>query len=113
VVIDMRRRGEVFIVRPNGLLRLGQGVEEFRQAMEELIAGGSIQIVLTLSEVPGIDSSGIGALVRCYATLRQRGGAIKLVNPHGFVALSLRTVGVYNLFDSYNDEETAIDAFAE
>ena len=113
MLIDMRRHAAVDVVRPNGRIVLGDGVDEFRQALDELIANGRSQIVLRLSDVPMIDSSGIGVLVRTQTTLRQQGGSIKLVNPSKFASLSLRTTGIFRLFDCYDDEEVAVNAFSE
>lgn len=112
MVIDMRRHQAVDIVRASGRLTLGDGVDEFRKTMDELIVGGSNQIVLKLSEVPMIDSSGIGVLVRIQTALREQGGSIKLVSPSKFATLSLRTTGVHRLFEFYDDEEAALNAFS-
>lgn len=111
MLIDMRRQAEVDIVRPNGRITLGDGVDEFRQAIDELIAGGANQIVLKLSDVPMIDSSGIGILVRFQTALQEQGGSIKLVNPSKFASLTLRTTGLFRLFECYDDEDAALNAF--
>ena len=111
VVIDMRRSASVDIVRPNGRLALGDGVDQFREAIDGILNGGGNQIVLNLAEVPMIDSSGIGALVRFQTALRQRGGAIKLVSPSKIAVLCMRTTGVFNLFETYEDEAAALQAF--
>lgn len=113
MLIDMRRTASVDVVRPSGHLKLGDGVEEFRRTIEELIANGSSQIVLRLTEVPMIDSSGIGILVRLQTTLREGGGSIKLVQPSKFAALALRTTGVHRLFEFYEDEEAALSSFSK
>jgi hypothetical protein len=46
VLIDMRRHAAVDVVRPNGRIVLGDGVDEFRQALDELIANGRSQTSL-------------------------------------------------------------------
>ena len=60
---------------------MGPAVDGLRQAMEEAIGNGDTRIVVNLSEVSMIDSSGIGLLVRFLASTKQLGGNIKLVQP--------------------------------
>jgi len=91
---------------------MGEAVDELRQTMEEALGGGETRIVINLAEVPMIDSSGIGLLVRFLATARQRGGNIKLVNPSKFAVQTLRLVGVLNLFEVFENDETAVESFA-
>jgi anti-anti-sigma regulatory factor len=60
--INIRRLSEVQIVQIRGALRLGPGVDSFRQTIDDAMAVGDTRMVIT-AEVPMIDSSGIGILV--------------------------------------------------
>jgi anti-anti-sigma factor len=91
---------------------MGAAVDNLRQAIEESLGEGDIRIVLNLAEVPIIDSSGIGLLVRCLASIKQRGGNIKLVQPSKFAVQTLRLVGVLNLFEIFDSDDRAIESFA-
>jgi anti-sigma B factor antagonist len=91
---------------------LGSAVDELRQILEEAIGNGDTRIVLNLAEVPMIDSSGIGLLVRFLASTRQRGGNIKLVQPSKFAIQTLRLVGVLDLFEIFEDDDAAVESFA-
>ena len=64
-----------------GSLKLDDAVDGLRHTIEELLTAGETQLVVNLTEVPIIDSSGIGLLVRFLASIKQRGGNLKLVNP--------------------------------
>jgi anti-sigma B factor antagonist len=112
VEINVRRRGDVQLIELRGALRLGDGVESLRAAVEEAFATGDTKIVVNLAEVPMIDSSGIGVLVKCMASAKQRGGAVKLVNPSKFAVQTLRLVGVLNLFQVFDDEAAAVASFS-
>ena len=68
--------------------------------------------MLNLAEVPMIDSSGIGLLVKILSSTKQRGGSVKLVNPSKFAVQTLRLVGVLNLFEVFDDEEKAVGSFS-
>jgi anti-sigma B factor antagonist len=112
VEINVRRRGDVQLIELRGALRLGDGVEALRAAVEEAFAAGDVKIVVNLAEVPMIDSSAIGVLVKCMASAKQRGGAVKLVNPSKFAAQTLRLVGVLNLFQVFDNEAAAVASFS-
>lgn len=110
--INVRKRSQVQVVQLRGPLRMGAAVDNLRQAIEESLGEGDIRIVLNLAEVPIIDSSGIGLLVRCLASIKQRGGNIKLVQPSKFAVQTLRLVGVLNLFEIFDSDDRAIESFA-
>jgi len=90
---------------------MGEAVDIFRQTIDEAVAVGDNQLVVNLTEMPTIDSSGIGILVKAMASAKQRGGALKLVNPSKFALQTLRLVGVLNLFEVFDDEDTAVASF--
>lgn len=109
--INVRRKGEVQVIQLRGAVRLGPGVDTFRQAIEDGFAAGDSRFIVTCNEVPMIDSSGIGALVKAMTTAKQRGGDVKLVNPSKFVMQTLRLIGVLNLFAVFEDEDAALASF--
>ena len=110
--INVLTRSEVQVIQLRGALRLGDGVEKFRQAVDEALGAGKVRLVVHLSEVPMVDSSGIGVLVKSMASAKQRGGAIKLVNPSKFAIQTLRLVGVLPLFEIFDAEDKAVESFA-
>jgi anti-sigma B factor antagonist len=91
---------------------MGQAVDGLRQAIQEAVSAGDTRIVLNLAEVPMIDSSGIGLLVRFMASTKQLGGNIKLVQPNNYAIQTLRLVGVLNLFEIFDNDDAAVDSFA-
>lgn len=59
-----------------------------------------------------IDSSGIGALMHYLASAKQRGGNVKLVQPTNFAIKTLKLVGVYSLFEVFEDDDSAVQSFS-
>jgi anti-sigma B factor antagonist len=112
VEIDVRSHGDVSVIRLKGALRLGQAVDDFRGAMDRVFGGGQINLVVNITDVPMIDSSGIGLLVRSQVSAKQRGGKVTLVNPSPFAVQTLKITGVLNIFEISNDEQAAIQSFA-
>ena len=91
---------------------MGPAVDGLRQVLEESLGGGDTRIVLNLAEVSMIDSTGIGLLVRFLASIKQRGGNIKLVQLSKFAVQTLRLVGVLNLFEVFENDDAAVESFS-
>jgi len=91
---------------------MGAAVDSLRQILDESLGSGDSRFVLNLAEVPMIDSTGIGLLVRFLASTKQRSGDIKLVQPSKFAVQTLRLVGVLNLFEIFDNDDAAVESFA-
>ena len=109
--ISVRKYGSVHVIELRGDLKIGEPVDGFRQAIEQLFDAGDHQIVSDVGAVPMIDSSGIGVLVRSLTSAKQRGGALKLVKPSKLAVQTLKIVGLINLFEVYDDQAPAVDSF--
>ena len=110
--IDVRKHGKVYVVRLRGQLKLGEAVDELRSTVDAIMNEGQFCLVANLAEVPMADSSGIGALVRYQASLKARGGALKLVNPSKLVSQTLKILGLLGVFEVFQDETAAVQSFS-
>jgi len=90
---------------------MGQPLDRFNSTMSELLRQSHNKIVLDVEEVPTIDSSGIGMLVRHLTTAKQNGGAIRLLKPSKFTVQTLKMVGLLNLFATYENLSEAVASF--
>ncbi|MBZ5585018.1 MAG: STAS domain-containing protein [Acidobacteriia bacterium] len=70
------------------------------------------KVVLDLSRVSRIDSSGLGELMRLHAHLLRASGALKLVSPSAPVARLFRVTHIDSILDTYENENAALDSFA-
>lgn len=90
---------------------MGSSLDRFNATIIELLGQGYNRIVLDLEEVPTIDSSGLGTLVRHLTSAKQTGGAIRLLKPSKFTLQTLKMVGLVNLFSIYEDLPEAVASF--
>jgi len=109
--ITVRRLSEVQIIQLRGAVRLGDSVDTFRRALEDALAAGDVRLVINYADVPMIDSSAIGVMMKAFTSAKQRGGDLRLVNPSKFVTQTLRLIGVLNLFMVFEDEDRAVKSF--
>lgn len=110
--INVRKRSQVQLIQLRGQLRLGDPVDELRKTIDEALAEGDARFVLNLAEVPMIDSSGIGLLVKSLASAKKNGGNVKLVQPSTFAVKTLKLVGVLNLFEVFEDDNAAVESYS-
>lgn len=110
--ISIIPQGNVQIIHLSGDLKIGDPVDNLRQALDNLLNEGHCRIVIDLVNVRMMDSSGIGAIVRALASAKQRGGSLKLVNPTKMVLQTLKIVGLLNLFEIFQDEAQAVGSYA-
>ena len=85
----------------------------FRDAILGLLKRGKIKIVLNLSGLEYLDSSGIGELVRNYLTVVKKGGAMKVVGLASKVEEILKITQLYQVFPEFPDEASALESFPE
>jgi anti-sigma B factor antagonist len=111
VDIEVRSLGQVKVIKLRGKLSLGDSVDRLRETLEDLMGSGDTRIVLDLQEVPMIDSSGIGLLVKSLTSAKQLGGSVRLASLSKFVTQTLRMIGLLNLFDVFEGQQQAVASF--
>lgn len=70
------------------------------------------KVVLDLSRMRFIDSSGLGAMLSCLRQLSARGGDLKLSGMTAQVRATFELVRMHRIFDIFNTQEEALKAFA-
>jgi anti-sigma B factor antagonist len=101
----------VAILDLSGRITLGEGSVQLRDAIRDLVAQGQKNILLNLSEVNYIDSSGIGELVSAFTSVKNQGGQLKLLNLTKKVHDLLQITKLYTVFDVRDDEAHAVESF--
>ena len=110
--ITTRKAGDITVVNPVGRINLGAGSTALRETPSRDLGWRTSQkLVLNLSGVSNMDSSGIGELVSCFTTTRSRGGVLKLAALPKRVSDLLRMTGIYKIFEIHDDEARAIRSF--
>ena len=109
--IETKSLDGIKLIKLKGRLSMGPPLDRFNSAMAELLGQNQFKIILDLEEVPTIDSSGIGMFVRYLTSCKQGGGAIRLLKPSKFTVQTLKMVGLLNLFNTYDEQQAAVDSF--
>jgi anti-sigma B factor antagonist len=108
VKISIRKAGRATILDLEGPLKLGEAEESFRNQVQQLVDAGSTHVAVNLAGVTELDSSGIGALVRAFTTLKRAGGKCTYFAPSKRVMMLLKMVRLDTILDLADDEATAL-----
>lgn len=110
---DLRQSGDVSILVASGQLTAAGPDEEFRDAIDTLLAAHRTKILVDLAEVGYIDSQGIGELLASRETVERFGGRLKILTPSKRVEDSLSITKLLPTFETFEDEKDAIASFAK
>ena len=84
---------------------------ELRDSVARAVTAGARHVVLDLSELPSIDSLGVGEIVAAYTAARTRDAAISLIGLSGKVQQVIATSSLQSIlpvFGSLEEAETAV-----
>lgn len=98
--IEERQQEGVTILDLKGRLLIGEGDVMLRDKVNSLIDSGQTRVALNLAGVPYVDSAGLGEIVRCYTTLSQKNGKLKLLNLNKRIHDLLTVTKLISFFDS-------------
>ncbi|MEU0571806.1 STAS domain-containing protein [Nonomuraea sp. NPDC005983] len=102
-VLEMtrHRHGELVVVSLAGEVDV-DNVSKVRKCLDEAVEDHGPRLVVDLSALTFIDTTGLGVLVRLLANLRDRDGTMALVAPDGQVLRRLRRTNLAPLFPIYD-----------
>jgi anti-sigma B factor antagonist len=86
---------------------------ELKEEMAERVDAGQVELVVDLSGVPFIDSSGLAALVSGLKAARQAGGSLKLAGLNEQALTVLRLTRLDRVFALYADRAAALGALRD
>jgi anti-sigma B factor antagonist len=102
----------VTVVEASGRIVLGDETNKLREEVKQLLASGKKRIVINLSQVDFIDSSGLGALVGLHSTAQAQGARIRLAAITRRFHELLQITKLLTVFDVYDSESQAVSSFA-
>jgi len=98
----------VTVLDLSGRISLGEGAEQVRDAICDLVDKGQKAILLNMGNVSYIDSAGLGELISAYTTARKRAASVKLLSPSDRVKYVLKLTSLHKFFEIYEDEASAL-----
>jgi anti-sigma B factor antagonist len=109
--IHQREREGITILDLKGRITVGPEASALRERVAALTAAGGSNLVLEMTAVDYIDSTGLGALVMCATSLRRNGGNVKLVGVNRRNIELLVMTKLATVFEIFTDEQDAVNSY--
>ena len=109
--ISIRESGDVTIVDLRGRSTIDGESELLSDRLRKLIANGVRRVLLNLTDLTQVDSSGVGVIIDAYVSLRDQGGDLKLLCPRGRVREVLRVLRLLEIIPYFENETKALASF--
>lgn len=101
------------VIEMKGKVMGGPDALEFRDTLQELIDNGKTNVVLDLSQVTFMNSSGLGIIIGGLTTLRNAGGDLRICQAMERIQSMLMVSQLNRVFELYPTLEEAIESFQE
>ena len=111
LTIGIHYVGTIASLDMRGKFIKGQGGFQLQMLVDKVLTAGTSKILLNLTDVPIIDSMGIGEIVRAFKKVSEAKGTFKLVGVTDRVYGALRITQLLDLIESYDTEEEALASF--
>ncbi len=103
--------GDILIVKPQGELMGGPEADRFKDIIDEALRRSVAGIVVDMTGVNWMNSSGLGMLVAALAKVRGAGGDLKLAALSERVRRPLQLTRLDSVFEQYDSVEEALKTF--
>ncbi len=111
--IKEKIEGHVAILALSGKMMGGPETTQLHDRIRSLINDKIIKVVIDLSGVKWINSSGLGVLMATHTTLKNAGGELKLSNVTEKVESLLMITQLMRIFDTYESVDRALSALTD
>jgi anti-sigma B factor antagonist len=109
--LETRDDGAVTIITVTGDLVIGDPETAFKKTVTRLLEEGRVNLLVDLSAVGFLDSSGLGALVRALTLSQKEGGHAKLLHAGPQIRKLLQMTKLDSVFEIHDDMEAAVSSF--
>ena len=110
--IKKRPEGEIMVLELSGKIMGGDDFDLFSNTIKGLVDEGQRDIILNLSRVKWINSTGLGLMVSAYTSLVKAGGRMKITEVSERIDNILHVTQLELIFETYPKEKDAIASFA-
>jgi anti-anti-sigma factor len=109
--LAIEQRGDVRVVRVRETKLTYPVLSAFFSEVQQLVEGGTRQLLIDLAAVSYIDSASIGCLMDIHRLLQEKSGQLKLSGLQPRVETMLSMTGVHKIIELHRSEDAALHAF--
>lgn len=109
--IKKKPQDDVMVLELSGKIMGGPDFEKFKDEITTVVDGGFKKVILDLSGVPWINSTGLGILITGYHSIKAAEGVLKICSVKERVLSIFYISQLENIFDVYETREEAIASY--
>lgn len=110
--LSSREESGVVILEPKGKIMGGPDAIMLHDYLHDLINQDKRKVVIDLSKVEWMNSTGLGILISGLTTLRNNGGELKLANVTDKIQSLLTITKLITVFENFDTVEEAVTSFS-
>jgi anti-sigma B factor antagonist len=111
VVVYRSAADDVAILRFSGRAELTNTSLDLSALVETLRLQKDTKVLIDLSNVSRIDSTGLGMLMNCYCHAVKNQGVLKLLNPNSQIKRALKITKIDSVLPTLENEESGLRSF--
>lgn len=109
--IKVTERYEAVVLELKGNVMGGDDTKEFNELLHKMIDGNKKNIIVDLSDVKFMNSSGLGMLIGGLTTMKKANGNLKLARVTDKIESLLIITKLITIFEFYESVEEAVKSF--
>jgi anti-sigma B factor antagonist len=110
--LSFREDKGVVILEPKGKIMGGPESTVLHDKLHELINQGKKKVIIDLSKVDWMNSTGLGILISGLTTMRNNGGELKLSNVTEKIQSLLTITKLITIFETFDSIDQAVQSFS-
>ena len=99
------------IIKLEGNVLGGPDAAQLNDSLHKLIEEKKNKVIVDLSDVPLMNSSGLGMLIAAATTMRNAGGELKLAGASEKILHLLKVTKLVTIFEHYSTVAQAVESF--
>jgi anti-sigma B factor antagonist len=109
--LTTRTHNDVTILYPEGKITLGDGDQELGEAVRTALTSGAKKIVINFEKVSYLDSSGVGELVGCFTSIKNKQGELRICGMNTRIFSLIKMTSLHSVFSVRDTEAEALAGF--
>ncbi len=101
---------DITVIELSGRITLGKESAQIETIVVKLLQEGARNLVIDLSHVSYIDSTGIGIIAYCFGKVSQAGARCRIAGARGLVMDLFRITRLESVIQFFPDAETACES---
>jgi anti-anti-sigma factor len=112
-IVKKELKPGIIVLELSGPLQMGVECKQLELALDEILRANHTRVILDLSGLTKLDSSGLGKIVNCFSRLKTAGGSLRLTGSTGMIDGVLKLAHADRFLKCYPSALAAAESFTD